>query len=148
MTDSEENPKLKHSNYQLCIGTHITQPTKEQIKLFKQSLEEVFNEENLKILIQHKNDEYELNFDKIERVVVKHAIELAPEDNKLHSHTLVCITHRTRVKLDLKFIRDKIKELNKMDSETYLHSNVTGGAEKGAILSYLDYVFKEEKSEE
>ncbi len=139
----EENPKIKHSNFQLCISLNYTNPTKEQILTFKQSLEIVFNEENLKLLVQHKNDEYELNFDKIERVVVKHAIELAPEDNKLHSHSILCITHRTRIVLDLKFIRDKIKELNKIDYIPYVHSKVTGGAEKGAIEAFLEYISKE-----
>ncbi len=144
MSETKENPKIKHSNFQICISLNYTNPTKEQILTFKTSLEEVFNEANLKLLVQHKDDEYELNFDKIERCVVKHAVELAPEDNKLHSHSILCLTHRTRVKLDLDFIRDQIKKLNKIDYSPYVHSKVSGGAEKGAIAGFIEYISKEE----
>lgn len=132
---SEKKERVKHSNYQICISLNKTQPSKEDIMKFKKSLDETFSEENMKDMISG-------DMDKIERIVVRHAIELAPEDNKLHSHSLIAITHKTKVKIDLKVIREKIKTLNDIDYIPYVHQEVSGGSEKGAIESFLEYVNK------
>lgn len=140
--------KLKHSNYSICVSLNITQPTREQIQRFKESLETTFSQANLTSLVLHKHNKDEeetaLDWNKIERCIVKHAIELAPEDNKLHSHSLVAITHRTRVRLDNAFIRDKMKELNSLDYTPFLSVSVKGGSEKAAIINFLEYVEKGE----
>ena len=134
--------KLKHSNFQICISLNKTMPNDDEINLFKSSLEQCFSQTNFEKLVKHtKNDE--LNLDKIERCIIKHCVELAPEDNKLHSHSIVCITHRTHIKLDLDFIRETIKDLNNLTYIPYVHNKVTGGGEKAAIAAYLEYIEKD-----
>lgn len=128
--------KVKHSNYQIMISLNKTQPSEEDILKYKKSLEETFNEANLENLIE------EGDIEKIDRIVIKHAIELAPEDNKLHSHSIIAITHRTRVKINLNMIRTQIKTLNSLDYTPYVHSKGTGGSEKSAIEGFLQYVDK------
>ena len=142
--------KLKHSNYSICVSLNKTQPTKEEIQRFKDSLEDVFSQSSVSTYIQHKHNKDEeetpLDMDKIERVIIRHAIELAPEDNKLHSHSLIAITHRTRVKLNLEYIREQMKEKNNIDYTPFVSSSVSGGSEKAAIISFLEYVNKEEET--
>lgn len=140
MSNKENKNKLKHSNFQLCISLNKTQPSKEEIERFRKSLEECFSEENVKnVILADDKDMFEQSST---RCVIKHAIELAPEDNKLHSHSLIAITHRTKVKLDMNLIRNMMAKSNNLDYIPYVMAKVSGGSEKGAIQGFLEYVNK------
>ncbi len=135
--------KLKHSNFSICISLNITEPTKKVIEDFNSSLETIFSKDNLVNIIKNKSEDEDY-LDKIERVIVKHAIELAPSDNKLHSHSLIAISHRTKISLHNNYIRKQLKELNNLDYIPFVSVYVAGGCEKAAIISYLEYVNKED----
>ena len=87
-------------------------PYSEECKNFKSKykkvLNDLFNENIDKIIVFKEDGEY--NSGHIKSVNIENALEIGPNNNAVHSHTLISISHYSLIKLDYGFINQYIKD--------------------------------------
>ena len=141
--EKNKSKQLRHSNFFITINTNQRfNPYSEECKIFKGKLQNAVDKlltEKMNEIIEFK-EEGEFNTEYIKNIDIQNALEIGPETNTVHSHTLLMINHYSNIKLNYKVINEFIKtELGLKN--IYLNNRVAHGI--NSMNNLKDYLSKQ-----
>lgn len=138
----EEKRKQKHSNFLLTINPNIYPASraaaKELTKKLQDELRDMFSDhDKIKELVQvigGEGEEYSGKF--IDDIDVQYTVERGthPKGRRVHAHVNIKVDHTTKVRLNLKHVRQRIKE--RFGVNPYVNVRVARGDRRN-IEDYL-----------
>lgn len=127
LTGIKEGRKLSKSNFFITINTQKRPDSfrdpDEFINCFENACRELFEDENLQSDLIVFNDPMDAPHmeELIEDIYVSGGREIGEKQQKIHSHILYEISHRSKLRLDYSFIREFIKTHCGIEQEIYVN---------------------------
>jgi hypothetical protein len=136
----EKNKKPIHSNFLLTINTNQQYKSNDEhlqndIEFFENTIKNILN--NIDQYIDIRNDGDIWDDDTIKDVDVDYIIERGTKKGQIHCHALIKIKHFTRLQLDYKKLKEKVKKDLGLKN-IYLNNRLVRNSGSENIVEYLN----------
>jgi uncharacterized protein YecE (DUF72 family) len=151
--------RVKHSNFAITVNTNQQiGPYEERLEPFCEQLEECFKVsvshyptysrkdifENLHDYVCVLDPEHEWERERVKRTDCETEVERGGKMNQIHAHALICVTHYTKVQLNIKELRAKIcKDMGLKN--VYIQIKILRGSPGSDRQRWQDYIRKNMK---
>ena len=113
---STRDPQRRHSNWFITINTQVPESNPESDVVLDQlgaAIKTIFNPNNLYKIVDVIEEDVVFDSNSIIKAKIKFSLEVGtkPKGSRIHSHVLLKITHRTKIRLSNEAIRGELKRL-------------------------------------